>query len=215
MKTFLIAALFIFTNFNLVFSQSQSSSYGDDVFLQIPAEEEMKETDKLYLDLDWKRGNLVKKDSSLMTNLAFRYDVRNDRFEMWSLVNPNSVGVISVNGKFFIHSSYEQSGYIKKGYFELITTGYAKLLIKRKLKFVSERFGAYGSDTQQKIIEVYYIKTGNNPAQIVDFKNNDISILFPVKTEKIKKYIKNKKPAIRKRGLIKLVNYYNSILEKV
>ncbi|MBN1252958.1 MAG: hypothetical protein JXA16_12555, partial [Bacteroidales bacterium] len=197
------------------FSQINYSSNNNDdnnVYLNIPAEEEINQKDRIYYNFEWQKGNIIKKDSTIMTNLSFRYDVKNDRFEMWSLVNPNSLKIITLNGKFFIYSTYKDRNYERKGYFELIIDGYAKLLIKKALKTIPGKSGAYGYSSRQAIIETYYLKVGDNPAILFDVKKKDVETLFPEKIEKVKDFISNNNINLKRtEDMIKIVRYYNTL----
>jgi len=219
-KTVLVLTIFILA-LNLGYSQEENQFVTKDnndesVYLKISVEEELNEKSRVYYSSDWESGNIVKKDSSIMTNLSFRYDVKNDRFEMWSFVNPESINLITMNGKFFIYTKYMyKKTYKRKGYFQIVIDGYAKLLLRRSTKTVPGKAGAYGYKSRQAVIETYYLKVGNNPAVLFDIKKKDIAKLFPQKTKEVKNFVINKHINLKKDyGMIKLVNYYNSLFNE-
>ena len=219
MKIVLFITIIIISSIN-GFSQDNNSTANkndDDVYLKISVEEEINPKTRVYYSSSWKSGNIVKKDSSIMTNLSFRYDVKNDRFEMWSYVNPNGIDLITLNGKFFIYSSYQyKKTYERKGYFEIIIDGHAKLLLRRSTKTIPGKVGAYGYSSRQAIIETYYVKVGDKTAVKFDVNKKDIALVLPEKTDNIKGFISKRRINLKKSyDLIKLVNYYNSLFKKV
>ena len=83
--------------------------------------------------------------------------------------------------------------YKRKGYFEIINNGYAKLLLRRSTKTVPGKAGAFGYSSRQAIIETYYLKIGNKPAIEFNIKKKDIAILFPEKTDNVKGFMSKKR----------------------
>ena len=220
MKSLVLGIIFIVLTFNFGFSQINntvtSSKDENNVYLKISAEEELNKKSRVYYSSNWESGNIVKKDSSIMTNLSFRYDAKNDRFEMWSFVNPESINFITMNGKFFIYSEYMyKKTYKRKGYFQIIINGYAKLLLRRSTRTVPGKAGAYGYKSRQAVIETYYLKIGDKPAVRFDIKKKDIAKLFPKKTKEVNNFVITKHINLKRDyDMIKLVNFYNSLFEK-
>ena len=218
MKILILTLIIVFTTINFGFSQNNRPFVNNenDVYLKIPVEEEINNKARVYYSTNWESGNIVKKDSSIMTNLSFRYDVKNDRFEMWSFVNPESINIITLKGKFFIYTDFMyKKTYKRKGYFQIVIDGYAKLLLRRNIKRVPGKAGAYGYKSRQAVIETYYLKIGNKPAVKFDINKKNIAKLFPKQTDKVKNFVIKKHINLKRDyDMIKLVNYYNSLFEK-
>ncbi len=210
-KKILLLTIISFT-INYIYSQKDTN----DLYLQLSTDEESNINDRVYYSTNWGAGNIIRNDSSLLFGLSFRYDVKNDRFEMWSYVNPESITILTMNGKFFIHTEYMyKKTYKRKGYFQIIANGYAKLLLKRSTKTIQGKKGAYGYKARQAVIETYFLKIGNKPAIKLDIKKKDIAELFPNHKEKINKYVINNHISLRRNfDMIELVNYYNLLIKK-
>ena len=182
-------------------SLSVQSSFNDN---------DNEKRDKMYFNADWSKGNLVTKDNKLMTNISFRYDVKNDRFEMKSFLNPKVVNKITLDGKFFTYSEFMEGGYKRAGYFEILNEGEVMLLIRRKINRTPGKEGAYGYEARQDVVKVLYIKTGNKPAVEFDRKNDNILDYLPKKNDQVDEYISSQRLNMKKtKNLIQVINYYN------
>jgi hypothetical protein len=166
-----------------------------------------------YLDSEWGVGNLETKDHKILNNVAFKYNVTRDVFEMRAEVNPKLVRRINYAGKVFVHSSYiNEFGSVDQGYFELLSEGYAKLLMHFKVKSRPGKKGAYGYEAYQNISKDYFIKVGRSPAVILKKKNEDILSEFSEKPEEASAYVKeNKLNLSKKNDLLEFLAYYSSL----
>lgn len=168
----------------------------------------------LYANESWTNGNIITKSGKLINNLSFRYDVYNDKIEMRSYVNPEELKMVTVGKDFYLYVPFIKNNYEKNGYMLLVIDGYAKLLLRKEVKKMPGKGGAYGYNSTEVINSMYYIKVAENPAKYFN-KGVDIFTIIPDRHEELKAYIKTNKLKLKKRtALIKLLTYYNSFYEK-
>ncbi len=215
MKFSIIIIFVIFPYFTILAQQKSSyvaGSMGTSFSMQSSFDDNKEKKDKVYYNNDWSNGNLVTKDNALLTNLSFRYDVKNDRFEMRSFLDPKIVNKITLNGKFFTYSEFIESGYKRAGYFELLNEGDVMLLIRRKINITPGKEGAYAYDSRQDVVKILFVKVGNKPAVEFDKKTDDILNYIPENKNKVEEYISSRRLNLKKtKNIIKIVNYYNNI----
>ena len=100
-----------------------------------------------FLNEDWKAGVMFSKDSSVINNHLYRYNIYTDQIELRSVVNPKTIDIISIGSQKFIYSEfYLEDSMRNEGYFELLANGECKLLLRRNIKFTEGRddIEAYG-----------------------------------------------------------------------
>jgi hypothetical protein len=219
MKKFVIATALLSLFFISGFSQQQSlyigGSDGGNIFIMSTSRGAEKFNAK-YLDDEWGIGNMQTVNNYLIDNVAFKYNVTRDAFEMRADVNPEQVKRIIYSGKVFIHSSYvNEFGSISGGYFELQTEGYAQLLLHYKVRTKSGKKGAFGYEAYQNVTKDYFIKVGKDPAVILKKKNAEILKSFTEKKEEAEAYVKENKLNLgRRKDLIDFLAYYSSLFQK-
>jgi len=168
--------------------------------------------DAQYLNPDWELGNMQTSDKKMISNVAFMYNVTNDKFEIRADVNPSAVGRITFNGMVFIYSQYIRNDQIKSGYFELLSEGRAVLLKRYSVQTSSGRKGAFGYDAYQNVNVDFYVKVGNKPAVLVQKKTGDFVNALADHKKEIEAYItKNNLKMIKKKDIIQLLNYYSTL----
>lgn len=165
-----------------------------------------------FLEYDWKNGNLKTIDDKVISNISFKYNISEDKFEMRADVNPTIVDRIYMEDKAFIYISYFNKGVEDLGFFEVISEGNAQLLLRYTVKTKPGREGAFGYEASQKIFKQHYIRFDNNPAIAITKQLDDILFAFPDKQDEIAKFVKKENLSPRKEGdLIKLIVFYNSL----
>jgi hypothetical protein len=217
MKKFVIATGLFMLLFSLpIFSQQQSlyigPTEGASIFLMSTSTGEKKFNAK-YLEDEWGIGNLQTTSNNLIDNVAFKYNVTRDAFEMRADVNPETVKRITYSGKAFIYSSYvNEFGSIAGGYFELQSEGYAKLLIHYKVRTKAGKQGAFGYEAYQNVTKDYFIKVGSEPAVILEKRTEDILKAFTEKKEEAETFVEENNLHLgRKKDLIDFLAYYSGL----
>jgi len=168
--------------------------------------------DAQYLNPDWEPGSMQTSDKKMISNVAFMYNVTNDKFEIRANVNPNAVGRITFNGMVFIYSQFIVNDQVRSGYFELLSEGRAVLLKRYSVKTSSGRKGAFGYDAYQNVNVDYYVKVGDKPAVPVQKKAGDFVKALSDHKEEVTAYIKkNQLKMIKKKDIIQLLNYYSTL----
>ncbi len=219
MKKLVIATTLLTLFFLSGFTQQQSlyigQSDGASIFL-MSTDLGPKKFNARYLDNEWGIGNMQTKSNHLIDNVAFKYNVTRDAFEMRADVNPEQVKRIIYSGKVFVHSSYvNEFGSISGGYFELFSEGYANLLMHYKVKTKPAKKGAFGYEAYQNISKDYFIKVGADPAVILEKKTVDILKAFTEKKAEAEAYVKKEKLNLtRRKDLLDFLKYYSSLFEK-
>jgi len=166
-----------------------------------------------YLDDEWKVGSLQTSENQIISNVYFKYNVSSDKFEMRADLNPTKVGRIYCDKKVYFYSSYYQDNDIMNGYFELLSEGNNKLLLKYDVKRIPGREGAFGYEASQNVIKKYYLKIGENPAVVIRKRNKEILEVLSDKKELLGKFIDANNLNLRKEmHIIRLLNYYDSLL---
>jgi hypothetical protein len=168
-----------------------------------------------YLDVEWGIGNLETRDNQIVDNVAFKYNVTRDVFEMRAEVNPKLVKRINYDGKVFVHSSYiNEFGSVDQGYFELNSEGYAKLLTHYNVKHHPGRKGSHGYEAYQNISKDHYLKVGREPAVILERGNKEILAAFKEKHEEAATYVEeNGLNLNKKKDLLDLLSYYSGLFK--
>ncbi len=187
--------------------------YYDKPKVQSFHEELIASKTKLYTTNDWQSGSMILKDYTLINPASFKYDAKNDRFEIRLIVDPRSIDKIVMGGNFFIYTSF--INYLNNeqfSYFEILMDGEAKLLLRKFVKKVPKRSGAYGNESYSTMGEKQYLKVGDKPAIMVKSSALVLRKQFDKNENKVNEFIANKKLKIdRKRDLQKLIEYYNSL----
>ena len=166
-----------------------------------------------YLKSEFEEGSMTLFNSTIVTSVSFRYDITNDRMEMKSYINPEAIDEIHIGRLTFVYSEFEADGESDIGYFEIQSTGNAKLLLRRDVKRQSPKEGLYGYEGYQMIILTRFIKFDDKPAVSIHKKsNNEIISLFPDNNDSIKAYVKKQKLKLKKDDeLIECLKYYSSL----
>lgn len=167
-----------------------------------------------FLNEDWKAGVMFSKDSSVINNHLYRYNIYTDQIELRSIVNPKTIDIISIGSQKFVYSEfYTEDSMRNEGYFELLENGECKLLLRRNIKFTEGRddIEAYGASTGTSIKERLYIKKGGDPAVMIEKSKEALKEMLFDKEQAIK-YIDGQLILFMTEKRIKdIVNYYNNI----
>lgn len=171
-----------------------------------------------FLNEEWQGGLIKLKNEHMVNGYLYRYNIFTDQIELKSVIEPNSVDVISIGVQKFIYSDFivgENS--INSGYFELILNGDCRLLIRRYIRAneqdyrVSKILGTTSAAPASSVIKEYYIKKGDEPAVLVD-KNKDSILEYLSDKDDFQKYLKKKFIVFLNENKLKeIIDYYNKI----
>ncbi len=170
----------------------------------------------IYFGSEWPKGIINLRDGSTITERGLRYDIYADQMQMTdgkdtlALAKPEEINSLSFDGHTFIYQSYECSGLVKQGYFELLVTGKSELLLKRSVSFHIEGNG----DGKEKylITECYFLKKGESPAIKIMCSKKSALEVFSEHRDEIERYMKETGRKVKTPEDLKvLVEYYNSL----
>lgn len=174
-------------------------------------ESQINNKSAIYLKDSWTNGNIITEKDRIISNFAFKYDIKNDRIEMRSIVDPTQFKVITIGNQFFIYTKFDKDEYQRTGYMQMVLNGYAKLLIRKEIKKTPGKGGAYGYEASQAIISQYYIKVGDSPAKYYS-KDIDLFSIIGDKHDELTIFIKENRLKLKKKSdLLEVLNYYNNL----
>ena len=208
-----VALFFISHNLSAQVNNVYIGSGASSLILQSTGEANPAGFNDLYMNPEWKTGTIITQKNTLIQNLGLRYNVTSGQFEVVSMVNPELVSRINLDGKVFIYTSYVRKGKIAKAYFQLLSEGETRLLLARKVDRKAGKKGLYGFDPFQTISETYFLQKGDKPA--VEIKRNKKSILNQLsdKRSEIEIFIhENNLNLYSVKDIGSLLKYYDTIL---
>ncbi len=166
----------------------------------------------LYMNPDWKMGTVITKKKALIKNLGLRYNVTSGQFEVVSVLNPDLIKRINLDGKVFVYTSYLNKGKKGRRYFQLLSEGKTHLLLARYVSRKAGKKGLYGYDPYQTIEETYYLQKGNQPAVPIKRNKKSILSLLADQKAKVEAFLRNNNLSFfNVNDIGKLLRYYDSL----
>ena len=166
-----------------------------------------------YLNSEWKSGSVITNQNTMFNNVGLRYNITKGQFEVVSSLNPKVVKRINLNGDVFVYAKYIDKNHIsKESYFQLLTEGNTRLLLRRTMFHKQGKKGLYGYDPYETVIETYFIQKAGHPAVMV--KRNKKSILSVLSDEgkPLESWLHNNDISFYKISDIgKLLKYYDRL----
>jgi hypothetical protein len=178
------------------------------------------EPGNIYLGETWPKGELVLKDGKTIENYRFRYDVYADQMQFISdkdtlaFAAPSEMLSVTFEGMPFIYSSYECTGMLMKGYFELLVPGEIQLLLKRTVTYhlVEQGEEAVQQKDTYLINETYFLKHGKLPAQKLLCNKRSALDALKDRRKEMDEFLKSSDNKVRTReDLKKIIAYYNGL----
>jgi len=174
-----------------------------------------------YLDANFKTGKITTGEGAVYTDIPLRYNAFTDDLEFQKgedtfNINPKTiVKKAEFAGRVFGCMSFDDSGKIKNGFFEIIKEGKATLVIRYIVKFQEkEEIKAFAEPKPARFDEAlkeYFLAIENSPAKLISNKKSLLE-MFGDKKGIMETYIsKNKLPVRGEDALTKIVVYYNSL----
>jgi len=215
MKNFLfvfMVGLFVSTSLSAQIKNVYIGSGSSSLILESTGDAGPAGFNDLYMNPEWKVGTVITKKKSLIKNLGLRYNVTSGQFEVVSVLNPDLVSRINLDGKVFVYTNYSYKGRTGQRYFQLLSEGKTRLLLARQVSRKAGKKGLYGYDPYQTVEETYYLQKGDQPA--VPVKRNKKSILSLLADEQaeMETYIHdNNLSFFSPQDIGKLLKYYDSL----
>lgn len=201
-------------------SGSSSANIATGTGLQLREVALEGEAGNMYVGNNWPVGKLVLKDGKIIDNYRYRYDVYADQMQFISdndtlaFSAPTEMEKVSFDGMTFLYSSYECTGLLMKGYFELLVPGKKQLLLKRSVAY---HLGDESPDLESPketylVTETFFLKTGNFPAQKLFCTRKAALDAMSDHKKELEGYLKKSGNKVHcTKDLIQLVSYYNSL----
>lgn len=179
-----------------------------------------------YLSEAWLHGYIKLKTGETVEDIKLRYNIWQDMMELvvngkdtLNIDSPVKVAEVGFGGKVFQYNIIKEPGnIIKGGYFELLTNGHVKLLVRREMKissdsYVSNYMGGGGSGASYYVtIDNLYIKRGQGGAVRLKKTKKALIEALSDREDEVEKFISEKKLNVTKvKDIIEIVNYYNRI----
>lgn len=177
-----------------------------------------------YLNRNFQNGMLIDKNGLKSPVISLRYNIYSGNIEyrapdnkVYTLKREGSkIKTYVIHDTTFIYSPFHRTkNKIVSGYFQVLVPGKATGLIKYTVDLLEAQparpYKLAKPEHFSRIINNFYVKTGNNAAIPVP-RNKDFLQLFPKQKSRLSQYIKKEKIHIRKQvDFVKLINYYNSL----
>jgi hypothetical protein len=180
---------------------------------------ELGEIGSMFMNDDWKEGELVLRSGETIKGWMFKYNVRYQQMQYinendtMALARPSEVNTLVFDNKTFVTEAFKYGGKIDTGYFELIRDGKTKLLKQRRItQYIVDKSNDDPIDDRYIHIENYFVKMNDKPARVLIPHKKQVCRFFGKDNSKIKAYIKqNKLKCKSEKDLIKLLDYYDSL----
>lgn len=178
-----------------------------------------KRNEGMYLEPGWTHGQVILADQNILENMPLRYDIYHQQVQFIrdgdtvAFAKPEEVASIIMNGRKLVYIEFSNEGKVEKGYFEVLSYGDTKLLLRRIVKYHEQR------DPQSNLKEDvfirenhYYIqKPGETPLP-VEFNRTSVLNVLNDKELQIQEFMENNKLRMKTLEEIKKVlAYYNTL----
>ncbi len=175
-----------------------------------------------FLNDEFIQGSVYTKQKMKYVDLPLRYNIYNDQIEFKSdkgeiqaIAVPDVVEKIEYGNYILVYLPYAVGKKVEKGFFIVKENGDATLLEKPVVVFeAATEPAAYKEAEPPKFnrrSDEYYIRVGNEPAQILHSRK-DVPKIFPDHSKEVERFIKeNKVKPDDPETLSGLVKYYNSL----
>lgn len=178
----------------------------------------------MYLDDDFKLGELILIDDSHKDGAFYRYNVYSNEMEIieekdtLAIISPERIKYLKFYDGTFIFTKFKNKKEINRGYFELLSNGNFRLLLRRIAIFepYNPPYTALHSGSEYDrfiIFKSYYLQKNGSPAIKIRKNKHYILSILKDRRKELEKYIKQNKLKLRKdTDLINLISYYNSLI---
>ncbi len=210
-------SFFLIVVVNGLYSQPQSTYVNTGSSTRLIQSNPVADNDRMdikYLTDEWATGSLISNENYIISNVRFKYNVSEDKFEIRADVNPETVSRIHYNKQVFFYTSFYYETDIDEGYLELLSEGPVKLLLRHDVKRTPGRKGAFGYEASQNLTKQYFIKVKDDPAIAITRRKKDILEVLNGNNEILNRFIKENNLNLRKNNDIKLLlDYFGEITD--
>ena len=187
-------------------------------------DENIRVEGSMYLDADFKLGELILIDDSYKDGAFYRYNVYSNEMEIvevkdtLAIISPERIKYLKFNDGTFVFTKFTNRKEINRGYFELLSNGKYRLLLRRIAIFepYNPPYTALHSGSEYDtfiILKSFYLQKNDSPAIKIRKNKHYMLSIFKDRRKELEKYIKKNKLKLHKdTDLINLINHYNSLI---
>jgi hypothetical protein len=173
----------------------------------------------LYLEPGWAPGSVVLNNYSTIDGLMLRYDLYHQQVQFiqgedtLAFANPEETAYFNIDQRKFIFTEYADNQILDKGYFEVLSDGDCKLLLRRCIRYHMAPESVDNLRDEIYIRECeYYLQRKNEPARQIKICRKSVLCAFKDKETEIKQFIKDNDLKMNNCDQLKdVVAYYNSL----
>ena len=174
----------------------------------------------MYLEPGWATGRVMLKDQSVLEYLQLRYDIYNQQIQFvrendtLAFSKPEEVMYFILDDRNFIYAVFQQEGGgLGSGYFEILTDGDCKLLLRRTIKYHADPESKPGLTEEVFVRESeYFIIKDEGVAKPVRNCRKSVLCAFKDKEEQVDDFLEVNDIKMKTcDDLKKVVEYYNSL----
>jgi len=227
-KLFIFILLFIFSASTQCIAQHTNDTRGDhhDANIRLSRIGYKKSTDYTgnpYLNKEFQPGYIIRIDSCIYKDQKLRYNIYKDQIEFKSketiqiVPGKDCTKSVRIGKKTFTYTNYIINGKNYFGILEQLTKGNCSLYYQHRVNFEEAvNYSGYKEAKPANFMNIkgkFFIQIDHNP--IINIKNKKhLAMQFINHEKEIQKFIKTKKINLKmKEDLIKLVQYYNELIE--
>jgi hypothetical protein len=191
---------------------SPSRIYSDDQLIG--------ERGTMYFLNEWSDGKAYLADNTVLDHIKLRYNIYFGQMQFilngdtLAFAKPEEVNCLKFRGMTFVNTDYRVGNEVKNDWFEVVCEGQCQLLFRRMVKYhlVAEEDAEREVDNSYVKCCAYYVKNGDQPAELIRPKKKNVACVFSDKEELISEFIKNHRLNLKKKDdLVAVVDYYNNL----
>lgn len=172
-----------------------------------------------YLEPGWCTGSVLLADNQKLENVMLRYDLYYQQLQFvrekdtLAFAKPEEIQSFNLGGQRFINIRYENENIIKQGFFEVLSDGDCKLLLRRTVKYHVEPQASLTIDEDLFVRECsYYLLKDEELAKPVRACKKSVLCAFKDKEQEIKQFLDENDLKMNSCEELKtVVDYYNSL----
>lgn len=173
----------------------------------------------MYLEPGWAPGSVTLSNNECIGDILIRYDLYHQQLQFikdkdtMAFSRPEEASFFILNGEKFIYTDFLNGGIIGKSYFEVLSDGNCKLLLRRIIRYhLDSDIGTAGQDDRFVRECEYYLARPGETARPVKASRKTVLSAFSDKEQQVSGFIDANKLKMNDcRDLIKVVDYYNSL----
>lgn len=173
----------------------------------------------LFLEPGWTDGMVMLNDRHIIDHILLRYDIYHQQLQFirekdtLAFAKPEEAAYFILDNRKFIYTDYQSGGLFGKSYFEVLSDGNCKLLLRRTVKYHldPDEHSNISDDLYVRESEYYIMKNGDM-AKSVRACRKSVLCAFKDKEEQVKAYMEENKMKMNTlEQLQQVVAFYNSL----